>query len=262
MLKDNKEVREELANYFSEILIDEYQDTSDIQETFISLISNNNVYMVGDIKQSIYRFRNANPYIFKNKYDNYSNHLNGEKIDLNKNFRSRSEVINNINLMFNYIMNDNIGGADYKTSHQMVFGNTAYNNNEEFNMQILTYDHDKSFNKNEIEAFLIAKDIKNKINNKYQVFDKKTSSLRGATYNDFVILMDRTTDFELYKKIFEYQNIPLAIYKDETLNGEVDTTVLCNLLCLIKATRERDFSTKFKYLFTSIARSFLFRFSR
>lgn len=261
LLKDNKEVREELTNYFSEILIDEYQDTSDIQETFINLISNNNVYMVGDIKQSIYRFRNANPYIFKNKYDNYSNHLNGEKIDLNKNFRSRSEVINNINLMFNYIMNDNIGGADYKTSHQMVFGNTAYNNNEEFNMQILTYDHDKSFNKNEIEAFLIAKDIKNKINNKYQVFDKKTSSLRDATYNDFVILMDRTTDFELYKKIFEYQNIPLAIYKDETLNGEVDTTVLCNLLCLIKAIKERDLSTKFKYLFTSIARSFLFRLS-
>ena len=261
LLKDNKEVREELTNYFSEILIDEYQDTSDIQETFISLISNNNVYMVGDIKQSIYRFRNANPYIFKNKYDNYSNHLNGEKIDLNKNFRSRSEVINNINLMFNYIMNDNIGGAEYKTSHQMIFGNTAYNYSKEFNMQILTYDHDKNFNKNEIEAFLIAKDIKNKVNNKYQVFDKKTSALRAATYSDFVILMDRTTDFELYKKIFEYQNIPLAIYKDEILNGEVDTTVLCNLLCLIKAIKERDFSTNFKYLFTSIARSFLFRLS-
>ena len=261
LLKNNEEVREELKNYFSEILIDEYQDTSDIQETFINLIGNNNVYMVGDIKQSIYRFRNANPYIFKNKYDDYSNHLNGEKIDLNKNFRSRSEVIDNINLMFKCIMGDNIGGADYKTSHQMVFGNTAYNNSEEFNMQILTYDQDKNFNKNEIEPFLIAKDIKNKINNKYQVFDKKTSSLRDATYSDFVILMDRTTDFELYKKIFEYQNIPLAIYKDETLNGEVDTTVLCNLLCLIKTIKDKDFSTNFKYLFTSIARSFLFRLS-
>lgn len=259
LLKDNEEVRIELKNYFYEILIDEYQDTSDIQEEFINLIANNNVYMVGDIKQSIYRFRNANPYIFKNKYDNYSKHLNGEKIDLNKNFRSRSEVITNINLMFDYIMGDNIGGADYKSSHQMIFGNTAYDLDDEFNMKILTYDKDEMFNKNEIEAFIIAQDIKNKINNKYQVFDKKTSTLRDATYNDFVILMDRTTDFELYKKIFEYLNIPLAIYKDEVLNGEVDTTVLCNLLLLIKKVKEKDYSTSFKYLFTSIARSFLFR---
>lgn len=259
LLKDNEEVRIELKNYFYEILIDEYQDTSDIQEEFINLIANNNVYMVGDIKQSIYRFRNANPYIFKNKYDNYSKHLNGEKIDLNKNFRSRSEVITNINLMFDYIMGDNIGGADYKSSHQMIFGNTAYDLDDEFNMKILTYDKDEMFNKNEIEVFIIAQDIKNKINNKYQVFDKKTSTLRDATYNDFVILMDRTTDFELYKKIFEYLNVPLAIYKDEVLNGEVDTTVLCNLLLLIKKVKEKDYSTSFKYLFTSIARSFLFR---
>ncbi len=261
LLQDNEEVREELKHYFYEILIDEYQDTSDIQETFINLIANNNVYMVGDIKQSIYRFRNANPYIFKNKYDNYSNHNNGEKIDLNKNFRSRSEVIANINLMFDYIMGDNIGGADYKSDHQMVFGNTAYSLDETFNMKILTYDHDNIYNKNEIEAFLIAKDIKNKVINKYQVFDKKTSTLRSATYNDFVILMDRTTDFELYKKVFEYLNIPLTIYKDEVLNGEIDTTVLCNLLLLIKSISEKDFDINFKYLFTSIARSFLFRLS-
>ena len=67
-------------------MVDEYQDTSDTQEKFISLISSNNVYMVGDIKQSIYRFRNANPYIFKNKYDTYRDTDVGEKIDLLKNF--------------------------------------------------------------------------------------------------------------------------------------------------------------------------------
>ena len=82
--------------------------------------------MVGDIKQSIYRFRNANPYIFKNKYDSYSTNNGGIKIDLNKNFRSREEVINNINLMFNRIMDDDIGGASYKESHQMVYGNLMY----------------------------------------------------------------------------------------------------------------------------------------
>ncbi|MDE6661132.1 MAG: UvrD-helicase domain-containing protein, partial [Anaeroplasmataceae bacterium] len=72
LVKTNKAVLEEIRNSFTEILIDEYQDTSDIQEAFISYISNHNCYMVGDIKQSIYRFRNANPYIFKDKYSKYS----------------------------------------------------------------------------------------------------------------------------------------------------------------------------------------------
>ena len=77
IVKNNESVRESIKNNTYEIMIDEYQDTNDIQEEFISYIANNNVYMVGDIKQSIYRFRNANPYIFKNKYDNYKNGNNG-----------------------------------------------------------------------------------------------------------------------------------------------------------------------------------------
>lgn len=261
ILQDNVNVREELKNYFNEILIDEYQDTSDIQETFINLISNNNVYMVGDIKQSIYRFRNANPYIFKNKYDSYAKNICGKKIDLNKNFRSRSEVIDNINLLFSYLMGDNIGGANYKESHEMIFGNTAYLENGNCNMNILTYDELEKFSKNEVEAFIIADDIKNKINSNYLVFDKQQGILRSATYGDFVILMDRATDFELYKKIFEYLNIPLQIYKDEILNNEIDTIVLSNLLYLIKLIKEKTFDNSFRYYFTSIARSFLFRLS-
>ena len=118
-------------------MIDEYQDTNNVQEEFISLISNNNVYMVGDIKQSIYRFRNANPYIFKNKYDNYKNNNGGIKIDLNKNFRSREEVLNNINDVFRIIMDDEIGGANYKESHEMVFGNLTYNNEGKLNQYII-----------------------------------------------------------------------------------------------------------------------------
>ena len=119
ILKDNVSVRDELKYFFKEIMIDEYQDTSDLQEEFVSMIDNNNVYMVGDIKQSIYRFRNANPYLFKNKYDRYSKNDGGFKIDLTSNFRSREEVIKNINLIFSSIMTDNLGGASYKESHIM-----------------------------------------------------------------------------------------------------------------------------------------------
>ena len=92
-------------------MIDEYQDTNDLQEMFISEIENNNVYMVGDIKQSIYRFRNANPNIFREKYDFYKRHVHGEKIDLLENFRSRKEVLHNINEIFNLIMVPELEGG-------------------------------------------------------------------------------------------------------------------------------------------------------
>ena len=261
IVKDNSDAREELKNSFNEILIDEYQDTSDIQETFINLIGNNNVYVVGDIKQSIYRFRNANPYIFKNKYDIYTKNIDGIKIDLNKNFRSRSEVINNINLIFSCIMDEDIGGANYKKDHEMSFGNATYLEDINSNMDILTYNEESAFTKSEIEAFIIANDIKNKVDNKYKVLDKKQGLLRDINYSDCVILMDRTTDFDLYKKVFEYFNIPLEIYKDEVLNREMDTIVLSNLLYLIKLIKENTYDTSFRYYFASIARSFLFRLS-
>ena len=77
-------------------MIDEYQDTSALQEAFINQIEDNNVYMVGDVKQSIYRFRNARSDIFTDKYNRYKEHKGGIAIDLNKNFRSRREVIDDI----------------------------------------------------------------------------------------------------------------------------------------------------------------------
>jgi len=260
---DNDEVRNELKYHFKEILVDEYQDTNDLQETFINKIENNNVYMVGDIKQSIYRFRNANPYIFKNKYDNYSKLNGGMKIDLLKNFRSREEVLDNINIIFNLIMDDEIGGADYIKEHQMVFGNNTYSNegktSQNNNFEVYTYDYKESeFSKEELEIFLIAKDIKEKIENKYQVFDKDELILRDITYNDFVILIDRSTSFDLYKKIFEYVGIPLSILKDEKLNTDIDITILKNIINFIIKVKNNEIDTEFRYLFTSITRSFIY----
>lgn len=267
VLKENEIVRNELKNTFKEIMIDEYQDTNDIQETFISMIENHNVYMVGDIKQSIYRFRNANPYIFKTKYDTYSLGQNGIKIDLVKNFRSRKEVLSNINDVFNLIMDDIIGGAEYSKSHQMVFGNedyikeglTDYNND----LEILEYEEpeDKKYSKEEIEIFAIAQDIKNKMSSHYQVFDKQTKRLRDITYNDFVILMDRSTSFDLYKKIFEYVGIPLTLFKEDKLNNSDDIYILKNIIDFIIKINQHQYDQEFKYDFISIARSYLFELS-
>lgn len=267
VLKENDNVKEELKYFFKEIMIDEYQDTSDLQEEFVKMIDNDDVYMVGDIKQSIYRFRNANPYLFKYKYDTYAQNNGGFKIDLTKNFRSRLEVIDNVNLIFSAIMNDSLGGADYKVSHKMIFGNKTYieeglttQNN---NLEIYNYEYDKTspYSKEEIEIFCIAKDIKEKIENKYQIFDKDKKILRDITYNDFAILLDKSKSFDLYKKVFEYLGIPLTIYTSLNITKEIEISLIKNILKLIISASEKKYDTEFKYAFTSIARSYLFEYT-
>lgn len=266
LLEQNENIRQELKEYYNEIMVDEYQDTNDLQELFISLIENNNVYMVGDIKQSIYRFRNANPNIFRNKYNNYEKHNGGLKIDLLKNFRSRYEVLDDINLIFNLVMDDKIGGAEYKETHQMVFGNTTYINegktNQNNNMEIYNYSYeDKTYTKEEIEIFTIATDIKNKIESHYKVFDKDNLIIRDIEYKDFCIIMDRNTEFPKYKKIFEYMKIPLTLYQDEVLTVSNDILILKNIMNFIIKIKNKEYDTLFKYYFTSIARSYLFELS-
>ena len=261
ILEQNEDIRNDIKNNLNEILIDEYQDTSDLQDLFISYIENNNCYMVGDIKQSIYRFRNANPNLFKNKYDKYTSCIDGIKIDLNKNFRSRSEVLNNINLIFDDIMTNMLGGADYKKSHRMVFGNSIYdtigNTNQNNNMEFLVYDYNKDniYKKEEIEIFIIANDIKNKIESGYKIFDKDTKEIRNIKYSDIAILLDRSTNFSLYKKIFEYLNIPLSIYKDEVLTNNTTINIIKNIIYLMINS---NYNGDFKYSFISVLRSYLF----
>lgn len=269
LLLDHPDIKEEVKQSFQEIMIDEYQDTSDLQETFISLIANHNVYMVGDIKQSIYRFRNANPYIFKEKYENYQKGIDGFKIDLNKNFRSRKEVLDNVNLMFDLLMDSIVGGADYKASHRMVFGNTSYEeqgkSDTSHQMEVYRYDYDKSseYNKEEIEAFWIAQDIKKKIESGYLVYNFKEENAkpRPCKYQDFVIMLDRSTNFGLYKKIFTYFGIPLAVKKDESIKSTTDLLLFSNILTFIFKIYHHEYDTMYYHTYASIARSFLFSLS-
>lgn len=262
IVKDNEDIRLELKDKFNEIMIDEYQDTNDLQETFIKLLENDNVYMVGDIKQSIYRFRNANPLIFKDKYDRYSINNGGKKIDLLKNFRSREEVLYNINEIFAPLMTQDIGGINYKESHAMVYGNKAYieKGANDYNnyLDILTYNNeDKKYTNDEIEAFIIAKDIKKKIEEKYLVFDFDKESNRYATYNDFCIILDRGSKMSLFKKVFEYLDIPMEVYKDNNLIEENDIFIIKNIIGLILSIKDGIYNKKLKYYFTSVARSYI-----
>lgn len=262
IVKDNEDIRLELKDKFNEIMIDEYQDTNDLQETFIKLLENDNVYMVGDIKQSIYRFRNANPLIFKDKYDRYGINNGGKKIDLLKNFRSREEVLYNINEIFAPLMTQDIGGINYKESHAMVYGNKAYieKGANDYNnyLDILTYNNeDKKYTNDEIEAFIIAKDIKKKIEEKYLVFDFDKECNRDVTYNDFCIILDRGSKMSLFKKVFEYLDIPMEVYKDNNLIEENDIFIIKNIIGLILSIKDGIYNKNLKYYFTSVARSYI-----
>lgn len=266
IVERNSSIRDEIRASFKEILVDEYQDTNDLQEKFVSLISDNNVYMVGDVKQSIYRFRNANPNIFREKYNNYSKHDGGYKIDLLSNFRSRKEVLDDINKIFRQVMDDNLGGADYIASHQMVFGNTAYDTvgstKENSKSEIWQYNRDKNseFSNEEIEATFVVHDIMKKIKSGYKVYDKK-NSIREVNYSDFTILIDRASSFDLYKKIFNYFGVPITLYKDENLGSSEEVYLLSNIIEFVISIKKKDYGQSFKRNFVSIARSFLYSLS-
>ena len=267
IVKNYKEVREEIKNNTYEIMIDEYQDTNDIQEEFVNLIENNNVYMVGDVKQSIYGFRNANPYIFKSKYDKYAKKENGIKIDLETNFRSRREVIKNINDIFSYIMYDNIGGANYKKDHIMEFGKKFYDENTDigvdYNLTLLNYKKEKEFkySKDEIEAFIIADDIKKKIGEKRHTYHEVDGSdaFIDISYKDFCILVDKSTNFELIRKILESKGIPVYIDKSLSIKEDDEIFILKNLITLLVCIKNKDYDYKFKHAYASVSRSYIYK---
>ena len=267
LLKKNEDVRNEISKSFDEILLDEYQDTSDVQEETMRLISNNNIYMVGDIKQSIYRFRNANPMIFKNKYDKYKNNEGGLKIDLNKNFRSRKEVLNNINLMFNHLMTESTGDANYITEHQMNYGNDLYDDPNcfvkgfNYNQEYLMYDEDESkvYKNEEIEAYIIANKIKELVNQKFTVYDKKLKKSRDLRYKDIAVILPRKEHVDLISKVFTSQGIPLNISIDEKISDSPIIRVICSVLNLVRYVKDFENQNEYAFYFVSVARSFLFR---
>ena len=265
LVENYKEINDELKNSFKEILVDEYQDTSDIQEAFIISISNNNVYMVGDIKQSIYRFRYANPYIFKQKYIDYENNIGGIKIDLLENFRSRSEVLDNINTLFSELMTNEFGDADYSATHQMIWGQKDYqkfkDKNINYNQNYLVYEvcEDKTYTKAEIEIFTIAEKIIELMNNNTEVYDKETKTLRKLKYSDIAILLATRTNYELVSKIFSYKGIPLNIVAENKLASDKLMRLFINLFNLVSSIKND--SSLYPYHFVSVARSFLFEIS-
>ena len=146
ILENFPQVRETYQERFHEVMVDEYQDTNHIQERMLELLSNgHNRFMVGDIKQSIYRFRQADPQIFNEKFQRYAhNPQEGKLILLKKNFRSSSEVLSATNDVFARLMDQEVGEINYDSMHQLVFANTKLTSNPDNKAEFLLYDKDDS----------------------------------------------------------------------------------------------------------------------
>ena len=227
----------DVANYyrqkFVEIAIDEYQDSNQVQEFILSTISSgNNIFMVGDVKQSIYKFRQACPELFLEKYNTFSKEKIGRglKIQLFKNFRSRNNIIDFTNMIFESIMSTELGELKYTQEEFLNNGATyledenSYSNMEKAKTEVLLLnlsdednDDDEDVKKvienKELEASIVASKINEIIASKVQVYDKKQKKLRPVQYRDIVILLRSTKDNAIYyEKALVQSNIP--VYSD------------------------------------------------
>jgi ATP-dependent helicase/nuclease subunit A len=265
-LLDHPLVQHEVKNSLRYIMIDEYQDTSDIQETFIQKIANHNVFMVGDIKQSIYRFRDANSDIFADKLNQYLPYtVTDEHVDkvihLNMNYRSRPEVIHAINTLFKDIMTLPYGGVNYQGDQLLVASLPTYDVEkdplETYQIDHLSY-QSSLLHKEKDEPTLIAKDILAKIAKGHQVYDDHSKSMRPMMFKDIALLLDRKTTFETYVSVFAEAGIPLQIYADRSVSSSDMYRLFRNILIVLQHGPFITIPKTLRKHVMSILRSFLF----
>lgn len=260
------DVAMEYRQYFQEILIDEYQDSNLVQEYLLSAISGEeegryNRFMVGDVKQSIYKFRLARPELFLEKYDTYQETGDLCRIDLAKNFRSRIQVVDAVNGVFSRIMSREIGGIAYDDKAALYPG-AVYPAQEDpaYGSELLLIrkpekgereesgigeqhaegagvlvDYD---NVRQLEALAIAARIK-QLKGSLQVMEKSTGELRPVRYSDMVILLRTTSGWdEEFKKILEQQGIPVYITSKTGYFGALEVQELLQFLRVLDNPRQ------------------------
>lgn len=215
----------ELSEKYEEVMVDEYQDSNFVQELITTMVSGwvskrKNIFMVGDVKQSIYRFRLARPELFMEKYHSYSLEDSEEqRIDLHKNFRSRAEVLNSVNYIFRQIMGEDLGGITYDDDNALYPGASFPEGEDpEFvRTEVLIVEKDgeeaqdeqEQKNAREMEALAIAQRIHRMIG-KDRILDKETGEYREIRYGDIVILLRSATGWsETFSQVLSSRGIPV-----------------------------------------------------
>lgn len=243
-------------DFFAEIMVDEYQDSNLVQELLLeSIARDNNRFMVGDIKQSIYKFRLARPEIFREKYETYEKEPEkGKRIDLHRNFRSRSQVIEQVNQIFSVIMTRAVGGVVYDEKAALNLGADYPETGHDYETEILLYEKKQpdaeegmetgpetgtedmesgpgNGSKRSSEALAIAARIRELVDH-LPVQDKESKEVRPARYRDIVILLRSAADWaEEFRKVLGEQGIPVYI---SSRTGYFSATEVRNLLDFLR----------------------------
>ena len=232
----SSQLAEELADNFYEILIDEYQDTNRAQDMLFQAVSNgHNRFMVGDIKQSIYRFRLAMPEIFnekKEEYQYYNSEINADsKIILDKNFRSSKDICSFVNYVFSIFMQKGVGDIEYNQDEYLNFGSNC-GSSSSVSAQIKILTDTKSADSAENEAVYIAKTILNKMNSKEQIWDK--DHYRDIEYGDIAILLRSSKGYiGKYREVLTSFGIPVVCDNATNLFESNEIKILTSFLKII-----------------------------
>lgn len=239
-------------DYYAQIMVDEYQDSNEVQELLLSVVSKENRehpnrFMVGDMKQSIYKFRMARPEIFLEKYYSYREEGRQVRIDLKKNFRSRSEVIHTVNNLFYPLMGETVGGINYDEAAALYAGaeypevNTEENgqNVNAFGTELLIFEKGSAAEEKteltgaEAEAAMIAVKIKELMQDGV-VTDKETGKLRPVRYEDIVILVRSTTGLmEKLQEVLKKEGIPASVPSRTGYFSATEVQTMLQLLAVL-----------------------------
>ena len=255
ILEENPDIRELYQDKYHEVMVDEYQDNNHTQERMLELLSNgHNRFMVGDIKQSIYRFRQADPQIFNQKFKDFQEHPeHGKLILLKENFRSQSEVLDTTNSVFTHLMDESVGEILYDGMHQLVAGSPAQKEaHPENKTQVLIYDTDDSselasspeeeqINPNEVK--LVAKEI------------IRLHNEEGVAFEDITLLVSSRTRNDGILQTFEHYGIPLV-----TDGGEQNYLKSVEVMVMLDTLRALDNPLN-DYALVALMRSPMFSFN-
>lgn len=234
---------------FDEVLVDEYQDTNLVQETILQLVKKGseqtgNLFMVGDVKQSIYRFRLAEPMLFLDKYKRFTvdGEAGGMKIDLASNFRSRAEVLDGTNFLFAQIMGEAVGEMAYDEAAQLKYG-ADYPDGTDAVPEVMIIDRQCTVEEDEeaeaaeleaaeLEARLMAEKIKEIVSRPFYVYDRSSGQPRRAMYRDIVVLVRSMTNAPQLIEQLQAHGIPASA---DLSSGYFQATEISVMLSLLKA---------------------------
>jgi ATP-dependent helicase/nuclease subunit A len=242
---------------FDEVLVDEYQDINQLQETILYWLrkpkaAEGNLFMVGDVKQSIYSFRLADPTLFIEKYTKYGQGEDGKRIILAENFRSRKTVLDFTNLVFEQLMDERVGQIDYDEAAALIPGFDQFTEAADYATELLIYEKKADTSpeqehilpelaasefaledKTEGELYLTALKIRELIDQKFLIYDKKTQTNRPVTYRDIVLLTPTKKNNLAILEVFKAVGIPIQVNDAQNYFQATEIRIMIALLQLI-----------------------------